>query len=649
MEATISPAHPLEPLTARELAEAVAIVRRTRELSGDVRFVITALDEPDADELAAFDAGGTLVRRAHLVLLDRATGEVHEARVDLGAGRLTGWDPVPPEAGQPAITVEEYDDVERIVKRDERWCAAMRRRGVESLEHVQVDGLSAGHFDLPEEAGRRLVRAVAYVRDRPGDNGYARPVEGLVAYVDLNARRVDELVDGPGVPIPVDPGAFDAQAIGRVREGLRPLSITQPEGPSFTISGSEVRWQKWRLRVSFNQREGLVLHQIGYEDAGRLRPILHRAAISEMVVPYADPSPDYFWRSYFDAGEYGLGRLANSLVLGCDCLGEIRYLDAEMVDDHGRPYTLGNAICLHEEDTGILWKHTDAHTGRVDVRRSRRLVISFFATVGNYDYGFYWYLYQDGTIAMEMKLTGIILTAAVGPGAATTPHASRLAGGLTAPYHQHLFGARLDFTLDGPLNSVYELEAVPIERGPGNPHGNAFGLSTRQLSSEAHAVRLADTRVGRSWKIVNPDVRNGVGEAVGYRLLPEAAPVLLADPDSSLGRRAAFARNHLWVTRRDRGERYISGEYPNQHPGGSGVDAWAARDRSLDRAPLVVWHTFGSTHFPRLEDWPVMPVERVGFTLKPAGFFDRNPALDVPPPGPAAHQGHCHPPRDGSS
>lgn len=68
---------------------------------------------------------------------------------------------------------------------------------------------------------------------------------------------------------------------------------------------------------------------------------------------------------------------------------------------------------MHEEDYGILWKHTDRRDGQPEVRRSRRLVASSVSTVENYEYGFFWYLYQDGNIKFEIKLTGILSPAAV--------------------------------------------------------------------------------------------------------------------------------------------------------------------------------------------------------------------------------------------
>jgi primary-amine oxidase len=328
--------------------------------------------------------------------------------------------------------------------------------------------------------------------------------------------------------------------------------------------------------------------------------------------------------------------LANSLTLGCDCLGTITYLDAVFSSERGTPYTVENAICIHEEDYGILWKHHDGRSGRSEVRRSRRLVVSSIATVGNYDYGFYWYFYLDGTIQFEVKLTGVLSTMAVAPD--DRPRFSAMvAPQLAAPLHQHLFNVRLDVEVDSDTNSVYESDVVPTPLGPDNPWGNAFEAVLTPLRSEAEGARLADPAKSRTWKIVNPSSTNRLGEPVGYKLVPGATPTLLADTASSVGRRAAFATRNLWVTRYSPEERRAAGDYPNQHVGGDGLAKWTARDRALVDTDVVLWYTFGVTHVPRPEEWPVMPVEYSGFYLVPVGFFDRNPALDVPPPDATCH------------
>jgi primary-amine oxidase len=349
-----------------------------------------------------------------------------------------------------------------------------------------------------------------------------------------------------------------------------------------------------------------------------------------MVVPYGDPGPLHGWKNAFDAGEWGLGRLADSLTLGCDCLGAIHYLDVPMADERGGSRVLERGICVHEEDYGILWKHVDMQTGTTEVRRSRRLVVSSISTVGNYEYGFYWYLYLDGTIQLEVKLTGIMSTMGIAQGDQPR-HATVVAPGLAAPVHQHLFCARLDLDVDGETNEVYEVDTTPLAPGPDNPWTNAFVAQQTPLRSEREAQRLVDPGRSRSWLVVNPHAHNRLGQPVGYRLRPGAAPTLLAGPDSPVGRRATFATRNLWVTPYDPGERRPAGDHPNQSGGGDGLPRWTSADRSLVDADVVLWHTFGITHVPRPEDWPVTPVEYCGFHLVPFGFFDGNPALDVPP------------------
>jgi primary-amine oxidase len=456
-------------------------------------------------------------------------------------------------------------------------------------------------------------------------------VEGVIGFVDMGRGKVLEIIDTGVVPLPSESGSYYPEDAGPLRTGLKPLEIVQPEGPSFEVDGDHIAWQRWSLRVSMDPIEGLVLRQVGYHDGGRVRPVVYRASVSEMVVPYGDPGPMHGWKNAFDVGEWGLGRLANSLAQGCDCLGEITYLNAVFATERGAPYTVKNAVCVHEEDYGILWKHHDGRSGRGEVRRSRRLVVSSIATVGNYDYGFYWYLYLDGTIQFEVKLTGILSTMAVSE--ETRPQfAPLVAPQLAAPLHQHLFNVRLDMEVDGDANTVVESDVCASPHGPDNPWANAFETVETTLRSESEARRMVDPARSRVWKIVNPSSTNRLGHPVGYKLVPGATPTLLADPSSSVARRAAFATRNLWVTRYDPDERRAAGDHPNQHVGGDGLPRWTARDRSIVETDVVVWYTFGVTHVPRPEDWPVMPVEYTGFSLVPVGFFARNPALDVPPP-----------------
>jgi primary-amine oxidase len=630
--------HPLQGLSADEIRSARALLARHGLVTESTRFSYLGLDEPAKAEVLAFRPGAALDRRVRALLLDIVTGVCTTVVASLTRGTIDAHTTTNPATdGQPPILLDEFIAVDEIVKADPGWVAAMARRGVTDLDLVRPCPLSAGSYDIEGEQGLRLLRVLSFLANRPEDHCWAHPIDGVVAYVDLIGRRVIRLIDHELLPIPAEEGNFDDPAyVGPARTGLKPIEITQPDGPSFSVDGEVVTWQGWTVRVGFDPREGLVLHHISLRDGERDRPLVYRASIAEMVVPYADPSPVRFWQNYFDAGEYLLGQQANSLTLGCDCLGEIHYFDAVMADGNGEPRTVPNAICLHEEDYGIAWKHSDLFTESSETRRQRRLVISFFATVGNYDYGFYWYLYLDGTIQCEVKATGVVFTSSYQDG---SPYASQIAPGLGAPYHQHLFSARLDMFLDGATNAVDEMDIVRLPVGPDNPHGNAFTRRATRLGRESQGARTGDAGVGRVWRITNPNSANRLGQPVGYTLRSENAPLLLADESSSITQRAAFATRHLWVTRYAPGERYAAGETVNQHPGGAGVAAFVAQDRDIDGQDIVLWHTFGSTHFPRTEDWPVMPVEYCGFVLKPTNFFDRNPVLNLP----ASTSSHCHP------
>ncbi|MBW4551138.1 MAG: primary-amine oxidase [Aphanocapsa sp. GSE-SYN-MK-11-07L] len=618
--------HPLDPLTISEVATAVAIARNDKHLGRHYRFAVVSLQEPDKSVVHSFQPGDPIERQVFLVILDNDTGISYEAIVSLNQDCLISWQPMP--GIQPRIMTDEVVEAEAAIKAHPDFQTALAKRGITNLDLVMVDPWVPGHFGLAEEEGVRLARSLCWLRSSPTDNAYAHPIENLVPIVDLNKMQVVRVEDHGVVPVPSSPGNYGPDFIKEYRQDLKPLQIIQPEGPSFTVEGHLVRWQKWQFRVGFCPREGLVLHTVGYEDNGKLRPILYRASLAEMVVPYGDPRPNHFRKNAFDVGEIGLGTLTNSLKLGCDCLGEIHYFDAVVADSRGGSILIENAICLHEEDYGILWKHVDWRIEDTQVRRSRRLVISFIASIDNYEYGFFWYFYQDGTIQCEIKLTGILLCAALNN---TPQYGTLVAPELNALNHQHTFCVRLDMSVDGEQNSVYEVHTEAIPLGPDNPYGNAFVAKKTLLASESEAQQLIDPFSARYWQISNSNVLNALGQPVSYKLLPGDNVLPFAHPDSSILKRAGFMTKHFWATPYHPAERYPAGEYPNQHPGGQGLPKWTEGDRPLENTDLVVWYVFGHHHIPRPEDWPVMPVAYIGFQLKPAGFFDCNPGLDVPP------------------
>lgn len=264
---------------------------------------------------------------------------------------------------------------------------------------------------------------------------------------------------------------------------------------------------------------------------------------------------------------------------------------------------------------------------RTETRRARRLTISSISTVGNYEYGSYWYFFLDGTIEFEMKATGIINTVGCIPGE-PGKYGTEVAPGVVGQNHQHLFCARLDLAVDGDSNTVTECDTHAEPLGPENPWGNAFYVQETPITTEGGRLRKPDAE--RYWKFASSDKTNGMGKPTSYKLEPTHSITPFAHPDGPSGKRMPFAYKHLWVTPYDAEERFPAGQFMNHSDGSDGLSAWTEKGRTVENEDIVAWHVFGLHHPTRLEDFPVQPCVTTGFTLMPNGFFDRNPCLDLP-------------------
>lgn len=634
--------HPLDPLSSDEFSAVAAVLRREHQVeaapaSGSGlgwRFASIELVEPSKEELRRFDDGGDVpARRATAICLDRAANATYKAVVSLSADRVESFDHVP--GVQANFTVDEFVECDQLLRKHPEVIAALAKRGITDLDNVFMDTWTFGAAVAPAEfRDRRLGWSDTWRKDAPGANPYAHLVSGLHCVVDLNTMEVLRVEDDGGVETPAVMGEYVPKHVperiraASSREPLKPLLITQPEGPSFTIDGNLLQWQNWSLRVGFNYREGMTLHTVRYRDGDRERSVAHRMSFAEMIVPYRDSSVDHYRRTAFDIGEWGLGFMTTSLELGCDCLGEIRYLDAVMHDSAGEPYTITNAICIHEEDGAVLWKHVD-HDAGAEVRRIRRLTISFHVTVANYEYLVYWRLYQDGNIECEVRATGIMVTTPLAVGA-PNPNGTLVDERTYAPFHQHFLVARLDMDVDGADNTVFMSESYAEPMGPDNPYGLSLVTRNVPLRTESEGMQDFNFDTQRAWKVVNTNVTNGLGTHPAYKLVPGGAIPAMFDPASPVLKRANVIGHTVWVTPNSADERWPAGEFVNQSAEDTGLGQWTKANRSVENTDVVLWYVFGLHHITRPEDWPVMPVDVVSFWLKPFGFFDRNPSLDVP-------------------
>lgn len=623
------------PLTAEEIVAAADVVRSTLPNPESIRFAALYTHEPDKRELRA---GKIVHRQARGLVVDRSDGTSWDVVVDLDTKSVLRSEKV--LAGAAPVLTEEFMTIGAKIKEDPRYQAALAKRGITDLTLVQIDPWAISNVPEVDASVGRLCSSVSYVRHFEDDNGYAHPIEGVVAIADLTTGEVLEVFDYGVKPMNEECANYTPEFHEPLRTDIAPLTITQPNGPGFQVNGHEITWQRWRMNAFLLPIEGLVLQGVEFRDGDEWRSVMHRGGLSEMVVPYGETAPNHLWRCAFDAGEFGIGKLANSLTLGCDCLGEIVYMDAVLASETGEPEVIHNAICIHEEDDGILWKHTDWVTDKVEVRRSRRLVVSSISTIGNYEYGFFWYFYLDGTIQFEAKLTGIMQSKAIEADAKDEP-GIRIGENIVATIHQHLFSFRLDMEVDGWRNRVYQNDVYAPPVGPGNEHGNAIRVRKTLAETENTIDGMVDPHAARNWTVVSSDRTNAWGTPTGYKLLPGwANSVLFAQSPSHVAARAGFAKRNVWVTPYEPSEMRAAGDFPNQNRNVIGLPVWAEADRPTADTDVVLWYNLGVTHVPRVEDWPVMPVERAGFMLVPVNFFDRNPTLDVPPSEPVG----CHAP-----
>ncbi|PUU83272.1 primary-amine oxidase [Tuber borchii] len=632
------PPHPFDPLSNTEVEYVTAIVR---EKYGQLKYNAVTLNEPLKKEMLAWLADEENAprprRKAEVVAIDKSF-ILYDGIVDLIDGKIIAWEKL--EGVQPMITLEDLQATEILVRKDPKVIEQCLILGIpeEDMDKVYCDPWTIG-YDERFGSNIRLQQALMYYRPNIDDVQYAYPLD-FCPVVNTETGEIIH-IDVPDVRRPVNTfgsnyNPADIEKEGGYRTDLKPLNITQPEGVSFTMDGRKASWQNFSFHIGFNAREGIILNNITYNDKGNVRPLFYRMSLAEMVVPYGNPEHPHQRKHAFDLGEYGGGYMTNSLSLGCDCKGSIHYLDANFPNRAGAAVTIKNAVCIHEEDAGILFKHTDYRDDSVIVTRGRKLVVSQVFTAANYEYCVYWIFHQDATIQLEIKLTGILNTYAMGPGEDTKGWGTEVHPG--AHNHQHLFCLRLDPQIDGQKNTVFQVDATPGAAPAGsteNKYGNAFYANKIKYTKVKESLSDYEGSTTRTWDICNTNkVHPYSGKFPSYKLVSREVPRLLPKEGSLVWKRAGFARHAIHVTPYADGQLNPAGRHVCQTSGepSRGLPEWIADgNANIEDEDIVVWHTFGLTHFPAPEDFPIMPAEPLSLLLRPRNFFLRNPALDVPP------------------
>jgi primary-amine oxidase len=634
------PTHPLDALTGAEIRQVREILKAAGKLGPKARFHAVDLDEPDKAAVKAWRPGTALPRRAAAVVSEE--GQVHEAAVDLSAGRVTGWQGI---TGEPALLFSEVTGATELALADPRMVQALAKRGF-GRDQVFCLPLTAGNFGTPEEQGRRLIKVPCFGKPS-GSNYWARPIEGLFAVVDLKTGKVLAVTDTGAVPVSGEGWGYDEAEVA-ARAALRPetpaASLAQPGRDNIAIEDGRFVWDMWRFHVRADKRPGLVLSLVEARDGARWRSVVYQMHLSEVFVPYMDPDQSWYWRTYMDSGEYGFGNFLSPLRKGVDCPSYARFLAVTMPQDDGEPIDIPDAICVFERAIGDpAWRHYEifaqapAKAVPTAGRAARELVVRSASEVGNYDYLIDYVFHQDGTIRVAVGATGLDAVKGVASrsmkdatAAADTRYGTLIAPGLVAPFHSHYFNFRLDLDIDGAANDFMR-ERLKQETLPkGSPRRSLYSVTHEMPAREKAARTRIDPNSPALYHFGNNNVESALGHHPGYMLMPTGSYVfpLLAADDPPV-RRNAYLDHQLSVTPYAPEERYAGGRYAMMSDGKDTLAAWTARDRPIANRDIVAWYTVGFHHVTRMEDWPVMSTHWFGFTLMPHNFFATNPAMTI--------------------
>ena len=622
--------HPLDSLKTAEYWTAYEVLQQAGHLDSESFFASVLLREPPKDVVLAWKEGSRIPREADVVIL--RSGKTFEAHIDLAGRKLLSWREA---AGvQAPFLGSEIFGTDDLIKSDARVVEALKKRGVTDLNTVQCIALPMAYIAVPEQRTQRI--GFGSCSEQHGlYHSWGRDIEGLTIQIDMAAKKVLRVIDSEVVPVSAGARSYEEIA-ERPRSGTTPLSIAQPMGPSFHIRNGEVSWQNWRFRFRIDPRVGPVLNLVRFEDAGRLRSVMYEGSLSELFVPYMDPSNGWNNRVFVDAGEFysAGGLLAQPLRPGLDCPANAAYFDGVGVGEHGAPKLTSQVVCLFER-TGNdpAWRHYEGNNAYG--RPSRELVLRSALVIGNYDYLLDWRFEQDGAIQVAAGATGVIETK-TSPRKSADGHMDMLEHGqfvaenLIGVNHDHFFSFRLDLDVDGPANSFMVARMVR-ETLPSDPMRKSIWAAKSMIAThEKDAILDIHFDAPSMWLFINPNVKGSLGYPTGYEIMPGATAKSLVDSDDPAQKVGAFSEHQFWVTPNNASERYASGVYPTSSKGEDGLAVWTKANRNIENTDLVGWYTLGFHHMPRIEDWPVMPTVWHQFEIRPFNFFTANPVLDLP-------------------
>lgn len=634
--------HPLDSLTASEFSHIRQIVLKSKLGSHkNLSFQYVGLQAPQKEAVYQWKDGLSALPSRQAFVIARIPRETHEVLVDLTSDSIV-YDKVYHGFGYPIFTLDEQVKASELIISYPPFLRSLKSRGLE-IEPVICSTYSIGWFGEKKQ-GKRKINILCSYRNGT-DNIYARPLEGITAVVDLDTMKIIGYRDDAKIPLPKAEGTDYRLSSQKPPFGpkINPISMEQSKGPSFKVHGHMVEWANWKFHIGFDVRVGPVIStaDVFDEEKGKLRSVMYRGFVSEMFVPYMDPTQDWYYKTYIDAGEFGLGLSASSLDPLNDCPRNAYYMDAFYAGADGEPVKMPDVFCVFERYAGdVSWRHTEAGIPNLvitEVRPEVTLVVRMVSTVGNYDYIFDWEFKTNGAIRVQVGLSGILEMKAsaytnLEEVANAEIYGSLLAENTIGVFHDHFLTFHLDMDVDGTSNSFVEamMKRVEVPHGE-SPRKSYWTVDRKVAKREENAQIQFDVKKPADLLVVNPHLKTKVGQDVGYRLLPGSTAASLLSLNDYPQIRAAFTNNDVWVTPYNESEQWAGGTYMDQSRGDDTLATWTKRNREIEKEDIVVWYTMGIHHIPYQEDFPVMPTISASFELRPANFFERNPILKLRP------------------
>lgn len=633
-------AHPLDGLTAEEYQKINQILRDKKVADDKTLYPLIELKEPAKADVLAWKEGDSLDRKATVNFT--SPDGFGEAVVNITKGTVESNAKA---AGQPMVLFTEFMGALEGALGHPDMVAGLAKRGLKP-EQAFCLPLTGGNFFTEEYQNSRLMKVPCYqVPD--GSNFYAKPIENLFAVYDIGKKEVVRVVDLGVIDLPKDAWGYTEEEVAKrvpLRAETNPVKLVQEGGPNYKINGSHLEWDMWRFNFRVDKRPGLVVSNLDVNDAGTWRSVIYQAHLSEVFVPYMDPSEGWYWRTYMDSGEYGFGLFLTPLRAGIDCPSHATFLPATIADDKGSPLVIPDAICVFERSIGDpAWRHFEvfAQTPEKPIpaegRPATELVVRTASEVGNYDYLIDYRLQQNGQINIYVGATGldavkgVAATSMKDPTAkADTAHGTLIAPNLVAANHDHYFNFRIDFDVDQPINHFSTMDIVPAKLDASSPRKSMWTVEHKMPMTEMEARYKLSSSQPRYFHISDPSREGYLGHEPGY---------MIHHGDVSYGpfdfqndppmKRNAYIEYSVWNTVYDPEQRYAGGKFAMQSDGSDTLAEWVKKDQSLMGKDIVTWFSAGFHHIPRMEDWPVMSTEWKTVHIMPHNFFAHNPALTI--------------------